>query len=666
MLATEVPRGLAQSNLLEGRFGARGPTGPAPSWSRWTSEARACSRGSPRIAPPSWRLGWPPRLARRQRRDRAGRLPFFVGRENPPLRARVGSRIDVPRVPVPRRYFLFVFALWLCAALAPPTARAAEPELLVFAAASLTNVLEALGPKYTEATGQPVKFSFAASSALARQLEAGAAADVFVSADVEWMDYAQTRGLIDRTTRRDLLGNRLVLIAPAASEDPARDRAGLPARQGAGPARPARDRRSGLRPGRQVRAPRIDEPGRVDRRRRSARARRQRAHRARVRGARRGAARNRLRHRREDRAGRARGRRVSGRYPPSDHLPGRGRARRALRCGPLRRVPERRRGAAGRSRSSVFSHSRTAPFREGARRSRAKARSGRSRPGPARAVRCGSSRRVFHRRDFRRRGFDRRALFRRAFDRRASRRARGGGPQGQARRAGRAAPELRGGPAEDHERRRPLVDRTPRGGPARRGALRAGLGPGADGRLPARLGRLGARGHQRAGSVERRLLPSRALRRRGRVLAGFQFPLPWRIRRQRHGGIGPSQRRLDQLHRHRAVRAPDRRVRPLGEPRRRDEPGGADVPGARDAVGSLALARRFRRAHRRRAAQQRAALDELARADDAHCRRRGGRRLAALVRRPSRVPGAHRQRLQRARRRERHLRDRFRRTPARR
>ena len=51
-----------------------------------------------------------------------------------------------------------------------------------------------LGPLYAKETGQPVKFSFAASSALARQLEAGADADVFVSADVEWMDYVQTRG----------------------------------------------------------------------------------------------------------------------------------------------------------------------------------------------------------------------------------------------------------------------------------------------------------------------------------------------------------------------------------------------------------------------------------------------------------------------------------------
>ena len=115
-----------------------------------------------------------------------------------------------------RRSLAIALALWLCV-FAGARARAADPELLVFGAASLTNALEALGPLYTEATGQPVKFSFAASSALARQLEAGAGADVFLSADIEWMDYVQARGLIDRATRRNLLGNHLVLIAPKDS-----------------------------------------------------------------------------------------------------------------------------------------------------------------------------------------------------------------------------------------------------------------------------------------------------------------------------------------------------------------------------------------------------------------------------------------------------------------
>jgi molybdate transport system substrate-binding protein len=91
-------------------------------------------------------------------------------------------------------------------------------EILVFAAASLTNVLDEIGAAYTQQTRHKVKFSYAASSALARQLEAGARADVFFSADLEWMDYVQARGLIDRTTRRNVLGNRLALVAPADSK----------------------------------------------------------------------------------------------------------------------------------------------------------------------------------------------------------------------------------------------------------------------------------------------------------------------------------------------------------------------------------------------------------------------------------------------------------------
>lgn len=97
-------------------------------------------------------------------------------------------------------------------------ADAPREELLVFAAASLTNVLDEIGAAYTRQTGQPVKFSYAASSALARQLEAGSRADVFFSADLEWMDYVQARTLIDRSTRRNVLGNHLVLVAPADSK----------------------------------------------------------------------------------------------------------------------------------------------------------------------------------------------------------------------------------------------------------------------------------------------------------------------------------------------------------------------------------------------------------------------------------------------------------------
>ena len=102
-----------------------------------------------------------------------------------------------------------------------PVAWAEPPraaELRIFAAASLTNVLGELSAAWTASSGVPVKLSFAASAVLARQIEAGGKADAFISADQEWMDYLQTRELLDTPTRRNLVGNRLVLIAPADSK----------------------------------------------------------------------------------------------------------------------------------------------------------------------------------------------------------------------------------------------------------------------------------------------------------------------------------------------------------------------------------------------------------------------------------------------------------------
>ncbi len=87
--------------------------------------------------------------------------------------------------------------------------------LTVFAAASLTNAFEDLAPLWRQRGAGDVRFSFAASSALARQIENGAPADVFVSADESWMSYLAERRLIVAETRATVLGNRLVLIAPA-------------------------------------------------------------------------------------------------------------------------------------------------------------------------------------------------------------------------------------------------------------------------------------------------------------------------------------------------------------------------------------------------------------------------------------------------------------------
>ncbi|WP_420007650.1 molybdate ABC transporter substrate-binding protein [Xanthomonas sacchari] len=113
------------------------------------------------------------------------------------------------------RRLLCLCTLIVATAIAPVSAQTA---LTVFAAASLKESLDEAASAYQRASGTPVQVSYAASSTLARQVEQGAPADVFVSADQEWMDYLQQRKLIDPALRRDLLGNTLVLVAPAASK----------------------------------------------------------------------------------------------------------------------------------------------------------------------------------------------------------------------------------------------------------------------------------------------------------------------------------------------------------------------------------------------------------------------------------------------------------------
>ena len=113
----------------------------------------------------------------------------------------------------------FSALLLIAVSLAPTAARAQDDAgLTVFAAASLKEALDEAAAAYRRQTGVPVRVSYAASSALARQIEQGAPADVFFSADLEWMDYLQQRNRLDVATRRSLLGNRLVLIAPRASK----------------------------------------------------------------------------------------------------------------------------------------------------------------------------------------------------------------------------------------------------------------------------------------------------------------------------------------------------------------------------------------------------------------------------------------------------------------
>lgn len=108
--------------------------------------------------------------------------------------------------------------LMFAAVLGALTARAETTPLRVFAAASLRDAFEAVGNAWTARSGGGVVFSFAASSALARQIEQGAPADVFASADLDWMDYLEQKGLIDPASRANILGNALVLIAPATDD----------------------------------------------------------------------------------------------------------------------------------------------------------------------------------------------------------------------------------------------------------------------------------------------------------------------------------------------------------------------------------------------------------------------------------------------------------------
>ncbi len=98
-----------------------------------------------------------------------------------------------------------------------PIAPARGADLTVFAAASLKEALDEQASKFEADTGSKVVVSYAGSNALAKQIEAGAPADVFLSADVDWVDYLDKHKLIRPGTRVDLLRNRLVLIAPADS-----------------------------------------------------------------------------------------------------------------------------------------------------------------------------------------------------------------------------------------------------------------------------------------------------------------------------------------------------------------------------------------------------------------------------------------------------------------
>jgi molybdate transport system substrate-binding protein len=119
-----------------------------------------------------------------------------------------------------RRWLLGVIAsLGASAWLIPigPSMAQQPRDVVVFAAASLKNALDDIKTQYERDTGKHVTISYAASSTLAKQIEAAAPADIFISADLDWMDYLAERKLIKPGSRVNLLGNSIVLIAPMTS-----------------------------------------------------------------------------------------------------------------------------------------------------------------------------------------------------------------------------------------------------------------------------------------------------------------------------------------------------------------------------------------------------------------------------------------------------------------
>jgi molybdate transport system substrate-binding protein len=135
----------------------------------------------------------------------------------PDLRARKRGRDYIWSATMSRLAGIFAaFVILLGAGLTPAVAQ--EKTITVFAAASMKNALDDINAAYTARTGVKITVSYAASSALAKQIEQGAPADVFASADTDWMDYAIGKKTIREPTRVNLLGNSIVLIAPKDSK----------------------------------------------------------------------------------------------------------------------------------------------------------------------------------------------------------------------------------------------------------------------------------------------------------------------------------------------------------------------------------------------------------------------------------------------------------------
>ena len=122
-----------------------------------------------------------------------------------------GTRFPASRV------FIGSILLLLLGSASSVSASAQDAKLVIFAAASLKDALDEVNAAFQHEKGQDTATSYAASSTLAKQIEAAAPADIFISADLDWMDYLAKRNLVKLETRANLLGNRLVLIAPVNS-----------------------------------------------------------------------------------------------------------------------------------------------------------------------------------------------------------------------------------------------------------------------------------------------------------------------------------------------------------------------------------------------------------------------------------------------------------------
>lgn len=111
-----------------------------------------------------------------------------------------------------------LIVIGVAAAFATVPGAQAQEKVTVFAAASLKNALDAVNTACEAEVGEAATVSYAASSALAKQIEEGAPADVFMSADLDWMNYLSDKNLINKDTEVKLLGNKIVLVAPADSK----------------------------------------------------------------------------------------------------------------------------------------------------------------------------------------------------------------------------------------------------------------------------------------------------------------------------------------------------------------------------------------------------------------------------------------------------------------